>query len=417
MKYLYVFISLLFISLSSSAQSNYKPGYVVDLKNDTLKGFIGYKEWENNPKSFTFKSNLNQSRPQKFSVDDANAFGISGAEHFQKFIFSKTTAPDDFDKILVHLDTSRVLDTSFMKIVIKGKNVSLYSFKDLIKTRFYILNNKKHQPEELDYYNYYAKDNENKYQTLYIFRAQLQDLADIYNVKGAELAGKIKYAKYKESDIKDIVAFINGGISSQNLESNNVFGFRIFAGAAARFNKLVLRGGSTFFPDGTGTDVSSPVVSAGIDFFINKHTQKVVFRTEVELSSAHYTVPLTEINGNGTKASIDFKQLNISFVPQLIYNVYSKDKFKVFINGGIAFNFSSYNQYYYLLNFNNISTSRRPNYPGFSRYYNEGRVKAGFMIGGEIEIYGSHSFLAPLNGNEGSSASVSFYQAGINYLF
>jgi len=57
MKYFYLFAFLISVSLSSLAQSNYKPGYVVDLRNDTLKGFIDYKEWENNPKTFTFKSN------------------------------------------------------------------------------------------------------------------------------------------------------------------------------------------------------------------------------------------------------------------------------------------------------------------------------------------------------------------------
>ena len=92
MKYLYLFAFFLSVSLSSFAQSNYKPGYVVDLKNDTLKGFIDYQEWEINPKEFTFKSNLNQSEPQIFSIDNANAFGITGAEYFQKFTFSKTTA-------------------------------------------------------------------------------------------------------------------------------------------------------------------------------------------------------------------------------------------------------------------------------------------------------------------------------------
>jgi hypothetical protein len=403
--------------LSSFAQSNYKPGYVVNLKNDTLKGFIDYKEWENNPKSFTFKSNLNRSQPQKFSIEDANAFGITGAEHFQKFIFSKTTAPTNLNKLLTRLDTSRMQDTSFMKVLVRGKNVSLYEFTDQLKTRFYIQSDKKFQPEELEFYIYYINDYQITYQTLYPFRSRLQLLADAYGVKDSKLLKKIKYANYNENDIQTIAELINGGPLSQNSISNKVAGLRVFAGAAARFNKLELGGGETFFPEGTQTNVTSPVISAGVDFIVNKYTQKLVFRVEAELSNAHYTIPETETNGNNTKASIDFKQTNIALVPQIKYNIYSKEKLKIFLSGGMGLTFSSYNQYYYLINFNNVSSIKRYNYPDFLHYYSDFRVKAGFVIGNKVEIYAARSFSSSLTNVEVASAGVDFYQAGINYFF
>ncbi|MBS1522191.1 MAG: hypothetical protein JST50_14410 [Bacteroidetes bacterium] len=417
MKYLYLFAFFLSASLSSFAQSNYKPGYVVNLKNDTLKGFIDYKEWEINPKTFSFKSNLNQSQHQSFSVEDANGFGITGAEHFQKFIFTKTIASNNINKISTHLDTSRIRDTSFMKILVKGKNVSLYEFTDQTKTRFYIQSGQKYQPEELEFYIYYTNEDQITYQRLYPFRSQLQDLADTYNVKDPKLLTKIKYANYNDDDIQNIIELINGGKSSQNLRSNKVSGFMLFAGGAARFNKLELGGGETFFPDGTKTNVTSPVISAGVDFFVNKYTQRLVFRVEAEVSNAHYTIPETETNGNNTKASIDFKQTNISLVPQIKYNVYSKDKLKIFISGGLGLNFSSYNQYYYLLNFNNVSTIKRYNYPDFLHYYNEARAKAGLVIGNKVEIYAVGGFSSSLTNTESAPAGVSYYQAGINYFF
>jgi hypothetical protein len=417
MKFFYLLTFFLSVSLLSFAQSNYKPGYVVDLKNDTLKGFIDYQEWEINPKEFTFKSNLNQSQPQTFSTDNANGFGITGAEYFQKFTFSKTTASTNLNKISVKLDTNRIQDTSFLKIIIKGKNVSLYRFTDKLKTRFYILNSKDDQPVELDYYLYYVKEDNNAYQTLYTFRSQLQDLADVYNVKDPKLAGKIKYTNYKESDIKNVVELINGGSSLQNFEPVNVSGFRAFAGAAVRFNRLVTGGGNTFFPDGTSTGATSPVASVGIDYFINKHTQKVIFRVETEFSNTHLIIPPTVINGGGTTASLDFKQFNISLVPQLVYNVYSTDKLKVFIDGGIGFNFSVRSKYSYLLNFNNVSSVANLNFSGFNRYYDDFRVKTGFVISNKIEIYASHSFSAPVTSSAAYSASISFYQGGLNYLF
>jgi len=416
MKYLYLFVSLLFISLSSSAQSNYKPGYVVDLKNDTLNGFIDYKEWENNPKSFTFKSNLNQSQPQKFSIDNANAFAITGAEYFKKFIFTKSTGKTNLNRISVHIDTNRVLDTSFLRIIIKGKNVSLYGFTDAIKTRFYVMSHKDQQLKELDYYIYYRQDDNNAYQTLYTFREQLQDLAVSYNENNPKLTRKMNYANYKERDIKDIVELINGQ-SSQNFEPDNVFGFRAFAGAAARFDKLTTGGGNVFFPDGTSANTVTPVISGGVDYFLNKHTQRLIFRTEVAFSMAHYVIPPTDINGGGTSASLDLKMFTAALTPQLIYNIYSTDNFKIYINGGFSLNYASYNKYYYVINFNNISTQKEAGYPPFLKYYSVLHAKMGFVINNKIEMYVSRGFSAPITSSAAYSADILFYQAGINYLF
>jgi len=417
MKYLYLFAFFLSVSLSSFAQSNYKPGYVVDLKNDTLKGFIDYQEWEINPKEFTFKSNLNQSEPQTFSIDNANAFGITGAEYFQKFTFSKTTASTNLNKISVKLDTTRIQDTAFLKIIIKGKNVSLYSFTDKIKTRFYVLNSKDIQPVELGYYLYYLKEDNNTYQTAYTFRSQLQDLADIYNPNNTKLAGKIKYANYKDNDLKEIVTLINGGLSSQNFETGNVTGFRVFAGGAARFNRLETGGGETFFPDGTKTNSTSLVLSGGLNVYLNKYTQKFIFRAEVNLGSNHYNIPPTVINGGGTTGTIDFKQYTVSLIPQIIYNIYSTKKFKFFIDGGIALNFYSYNKYDYVMNFNNVSTVSKENFPGFEKHSFAFITKAGFVIYDRIELYASRASSSSLSQDNGASVAVSYYQAGVNYLF
>ena len=41
----YFLVTLLLLPLLSIAQSNYKSGYVVTLKGDTLRGYINYKEW------------------------------------------------------------------------------------------------------------------------------------------------------------------------------------------------------------------------------------------------------------------------------------------------------------------------------------------------------------------------------------
>jgi hypothetical protein len=235
-------------------------------------------------------------------------------------------------------------------------------------------------------------------------------------VKNPKLDGKLKYSNYQEHDIKAIVELINGE-SPNDFKQSNVFAARPFIGAAIRSSKLSTGGGGTFFPDGTNRTSTSPVISAGMDLFLNKHTQKFVFRAEVDLSSDHYKIPPTVINGMGTTASLDFKQYTASIMPQVIYNVYSKDKFKLFIDAGVALNVSSYNKYSYILNFSDVSSLSKDGYPEFEKFWVAFPVKAGVALGNKIEIYASHAFFSSITQMNAAAATISYYQAGINYLF
>ncbi|HTI60520.1 hypothetical protein [Mucilaginibacter sp.] len=417
MKYLFCLTVLSFLIFQDAeAQHNYRPAYIVDLKSDTLKGFIDYKEWENNPKQISFKSNLNQSAPTQFSAANMVAFGINGAEYYHKFIVSKSKGQTNPNKLSIGIDTGKTTDTAFLKVVVAGKSVSLFSLTDDIKTRYYITSTEDRQAHELDYYIFYIAENNVKVQTLFTFRNQLKLVADHYNKDSAKLTEDIKYANYRERDLREVVDLINGE-SSQSFTPPGVFGARVFAGAGARFNKLNAGGGGAFFPNGTNQSVTSPVVSAGADFFLNKYTKKFVFRAEIEYSGSHFTIPSTVIDGGGTTASLDFKQYNVSVVPQVIYNVYSTDQFKVFLDGGIALNFSSYNKYAYQVNFNNVSTTSTPNYPALLHYWNMFRLGTGVVIGEKVQINASYGLSAPISSSHAYDVKISYYQFGVNYLF
>src|ERR1700744_6338801 len=86
-----MFVAFL-LPLSLSAQSNYKPGYVVNSKGDTLRGFIDYQEWDANPDVINFKKTLTD-QSTKYGVDDASAFGIDKLESFIKYTGPISTDP------------------------------------------------------------------------------------------------------------------------------------------------------------------------------------------------------------------------------------------------------------------------------------------------------------------------------------
>lgn len=97
----------------SFAQSNYKPGYVVDLKGDTLRGFINYKEWDNNPKSFGFKKELKQPNAEAFTVKQATTFAVTGQIYYQRYVVSVSQDKVDMTNMNSRLDTGSMVDTVF----------------------------------------------------------------------------------------------------------------------------------------------------------------------------------------------------------------------------------------------------------------------------------------------------------------
>src|ERR1700712_305685 len=82
MKYLF-FLLLLSGSIFASAQSKYKPGYVVTLNGDTVKGYIDYLEWGNNPKTISFKKN-ETAQKELYTIDNTTAFGVKGNEKYRR---------------------------------------------------------------------------------------------------------------------------------------------------------------------------------------------------------------------------------------------------------------------------------------------------------------------------------------------
>src|ERR1700740_3276837 len=154
---LFVFVLPLF----AVAQSNYRPGYVVNLKGDTVKGFIDYQAWDANPTSISFKPTLAAREKKTFSMGSMRSFGIEGIASYQKFLCRISTDITDSRHIIEGRDTSFRIDSVFLKVLQKGKNLALYSYADNLKTRFYIGEAPDYKPTELTYRLYLDASNAN----------------------------------------------------------------------------------------------------------------------------------------------------------------------------------------------------------------------------------------------------------------
>ncbi|WP_406685056.1 outer membrane beta-barrel protein [Seonamhaeicola sp. MEBiC1930] len=116
-------ISLLFLFQNYSAQENFIEGYIINKQDDTIHGFIDYKNWSNNPQEIKFKNQReNSSRPQ--SPNSIKEFGIKNKIYLSANVDIEISSDKSQDPNL-KLKNKKV----FLQVLYKGKK-NLYVYKD-----------------------------------------------------------------------------------------------------------------------------------------------------------------------------------------------------------------------------------------------------------------------------------------------
>lgn len=423
MKYLFTLFVLSFIIPHFSlAQGKYKQGYVVTTKGDTIKGLIEYNESWNNLKEFHFKNDFN-SHDQKISITNANGVGIIGDDDYEKFTTTISKGDIQTSKLSESVDTSFVTDTVFLRVVKKGMNVSLYSYTDNTKTRFYIYDNARKKISELNYY-LYTEPETHSIVTVTTYRRQLITIANNYSTYNDKLVNKISSTEYNLNELYRIVQLINNSTDLQ-LSSKNQSQVRYFIGAGIKRSTMNFDGENLFFNAGTKVNSTTVTGSIGVDLVMNKETQKLIFRGEVSFLRNNFNIDSAIVHSgkyiNTQYASMqNVKQFNIVVIPQVIYNFYSTNSLKIFMDVGIGFNFSSYNTYQYSTHDSENPTTNfivEKNTPAFSSLWFSVPLKAGIVVNKHVEIYATYWTSASLTKYVNTSVSQGAYQGGVNYLF
>ena len=390
-----------------SAQSNYKPGYVVTLKGDTLKGFVDYREWEKNPAKVTFKGN--SGNIQEFNKRNALAFAVAGLEYYERSIVVISEDQVEADKVGAKVDSNFRTDTVFLHVLTKGKYLALYSYRDDIKMRFYLAETGQLQPQELEFHAYVEADNNTNVHYVNRYRTQLQYEAQKNGADNSGMQSAISLARYNEDELIKIVAKINGDSGAQ-FASKSLLGTRLFAGLGASYNDMSFSG-DIEFPDSHKFD---PRVAVGIDLFTNKVTKGLFIRGELSFTSDSH-----DSKNSYQRSELKFNQYTVAFTPQAYYNFYNGENLKAFAGGGISINVSSYpNTYYIYQGGIDLNVIKMPNYPEYHKVWETLVLKGGVVVGRSIEIYGAYSPPTALTDNYTSfTGKVVSYQFGLNYLF
>ncbi len=397
------------------AQSNYKPGYVVNLKGDTLRGFIDYQEWGSNPDAINFKKALTD-QGTKYSASDIAAFGIDKLESYIKYTGPISTDLTDPDKVTSEgeRDTSFRMGTVFLKVLEKGNKVALYSYKDELKMRFYISETPDYKPVELRY-------KVTTTNTEYTFRKQLSAAASRFNELTDNLIAQISRLDYYESDILDIVSKINH-IDKTEYAKSQYSGpsFNFFAGAASNVNTTSPSTESPFYAAGGRSNTSYlPAIFVGMNFFVNPATRKLQFRLELSEAQSEYKSLYTSKVSPYVPTEASYDESALAASVQVIYNFYNKENFKVFGGVGLTIMHCSFsNNYLGTQSHDGSESDIEANNPYFFFTSNDAFViKGGVQFTKHFEFFANYlNGISTTNGGYFQLTS-NIVQLGVNYIF
>lgn len=354
---------LLLLALSSFAQKKYEKAFIVTNNSDTIRGYINYVEMDKNPVDIKFKKNLEDKEFQKYTIHDIRYFEIEGYEYFSRWVCNISMDESEFARLSLGLDTSHRTDTVFLRMVSSGKYVNLYSYKDKLKTRFYIKNNEDPVPEELVYHvsidnNEGAKVREyNTYQDQLI-QVAIKNGASVDKVR--ELAAT---ASYSQKELVKIVETINGGSDDHTFQKANHYKktrFFIEGGVGRSSFKFT---GRTDLSDLKFASALTPVISVGLDQFLKPAIGRVIIRPEVTFS-------MDRLHGKYKsdyewENDYDIKRNTIGLTLSVLVNVYNTDPLKFYLGAGGGLNFSNYPEINYYVKYTESSPPTKKYPHGF----------------------------------------------------
>lgn len=410
------FLLSLFIAVPilSFSQSNFRKGYVVTNANDTIKGYINYKERAINPSSITFKSSL-EEKASDFNLQNCAGYGIDGLEQFQRFQVAISMSKVDVSSLSLGRDSASRTDTVFLNVLQAGKNVTLYGYRDMLKSRFYIKDKNHSVPQELIYQLYMNPVRTSLIVTENLYAGQLLDLMSAFNAGTESDLSNLKQLRYTASDLLKVVSVIN----NQKLVKSKYPNTRFFAGAGFNVNKVDYQGINDLAnASAKNKSSSSPLVTMGLDVFANPAIGKTIFRLELALYMSKNNVSTTTANVATAEIGHTFDQKAVAFTPQVIYNFYNTDPLKVFAGAGIGFVISSFtnNQ---STNFNSFrqETEVIKNNVELEAFGFTVPFRAGVVINKKIELSAVYTLPSTITNYTGYSITLQRFSVGVNFLF
>lgn len=314
-------LAALLIPFLASAQSNYKSGYVVTTTGDTIKGSIDLREWASNPKEIKFKKTPS-ANPQYYTLKSIISFNIKNTDSYIRYIGNISMDNTDLSKLTSYRDTSYRTDTVFIKAITQGPNVSLFSYTDDLKSRFFISDKFNSVPQEL-IYRVYAAENTNKEngnsqaKTEDTYKMQLYKEADKLGKLNEAFAAKMQECAYEAADIEALVNLLNNGTHmSAGMKSSTKSAIDFYAGAGIVKTSNQVDPSSGYAASGGTSNTSiSPVIDGGLMMYVNGNARRLAFVVDFSFFQNQYKSSYTNRVYPYVDVTLKYTQINASLTP------------------------------------------------------------------------------------------------------
>lgn len=428
MQFFYKVLLAILLPACSYAQGNYKPGYIVTVRGDTLTGFIDYREWNSTPKSINFKTTVADAKLHQYTPADVIFFTINGLETYIRYSGPVTMDATEVDHMTHFRDTGMRTVTVFFRVLQKGKNLTLYSYTDELKSRFYISEAPDNRIKELGYrlyYNYSGNDvsgQKGVTVTENTYMKQLFALANKYEALNDNLQWDIEHAGYNTDDLLPIVSKINHISKTEYEKANALKGpaFNVFVGAGLNSNNFSTPASSSYYAGGGRSQTSyGPAASVGVNIFANPNTRQLQFRIEAGITKSKYNYLYNLKVSPYIPFRASFDELAVSIAPQIIYNFYNAENFKIYGDVGIALSVANFsNAYLGSQSQPNSATDIEANDPYVFHKTDDGfLLKVGVQVRKNWGIY--FQYLTGIAVTQGGyfQMNSTCEQVGVNYFF
>ena len=333
-----LFVIAVLISSVSLGQSLYKPGFVVKNNGDTIQGWIEYLQWERNPDNIRFRNSASDEKSSSYHVNDLNYFEVTGFDRYVKAVVMKDTRPVELSRLTMVTEDTVLRDTVFLRVLVEAP-LSLFELYDS-KPHYYIKNQGKDYVELQ--YKVYLVDSDTRVLRSYLFRDQLQLLLTEAG-KSDVLIPKLKTAEYRKREISTLVKKLNEILYDSGysyIVPKSKLNPSIFIGAGLAFSSLKYTGPADYLSNLDYSSSTQPLFLAGVDIPIGRNLQQLVLRAELSWFSLKYK----GFGHPGLADSVTYhlKASNLSPSISFLYNLINRDKNKLYLGAGLAYNFTTY---------------------------------------------------------------------------
>lgn len=333
MKQIFFSLFVLSSSIVAHAQKNYVPAIIINQQNDSIRGFVDYRNWRITPEQISFKQTLSAEEQHLKAVDVAGFLIVPENELYISRQLQLDITAQTLDNLLETNERVYKNDTVFLLSIVRG-TYNLYSFTDKNDQLHFVYDSTGQPARELRLTKSRASDGSDAIATINHYQQQLE-----YILRACpDVAKRARRTDYAENALRNLfVAYHQCHNPSEKIavKAKEKAGVKWGLMAGAGFNSYHFSGDHSL-SRGSYKGTTTPLIGLFIDIPVSRNRQQYWCSAE-----AHYKV--VDASGGLSRENIlgsTNEQANLKFsyvqLNLLFRYVYPKGRVKPFANIGWA---------------------------------------------------------------------------------